>query len=214
MAYHYMLESFRALYGRLVTVQWHFGKGVDMPATNFHMSCEGLRQGDAPAAVYFNVLATRVYKKQLHVLDGRGVLFAVADDVKTLGPPEVIKEMAEGFSTLAWEEAGLTTQTVKNRIFVESFAQARWSHFVAVTPRNTLTELPVYDIPDGSELIDPFDPESDSVWTEVNGVNIIGTPLGSSSFVSGIEVVGDLLSCWKSFPRASVEGWILHSCGG
>jgi len=54
--------------------------------------------------------------KQLRVLDGRGVLFAVADDVKILGPPEVIKEMAESFPTLAWEEAGLTTQTAKNRI--------------------------------------------------------------------------------------------------
>ncbi len=46
------------------------------------------------------------------------MLFAVADDVKILGPPEVIKEMAEGFPTLAWEEAGLTTHTVKNTIFV------------------------------------------------------------------------------------------------
>jgi hypothetical protein len=56
------------------------------------------------------VLATRVYKKQLHVLDGRGVLFAVADDVKILGPPEVIKEMARDFPTLEWEEVGLTTK--------------------------------------------------------------------------------------------------------
>ncbi len=92
--------------------------------------------------------------------------------------------MAEGFPTLAWEEVGLTTQTVKNRIFVQSSAQARWSHFLAVTPRNSLTELPVHDIPDGSELTDPFDNESDRYWTEVNGVNILGTPLGSSSFVS------------------------------
>jgi hypothetical protein len=57
-----------------------------MPATSFHMSCEGLTQGDAPATIYFNVLDTRVYKKQLRILDGRGVLFAVADDVKILGP--------------------------------------------------------------------------------------------------------------------------------
>ena len=58
------------------------------------MSCEALRQGDAPATVYFNVMATRVYKKQLQILNGRGVLFAVADDVKILGPPAVIKELA------------------------------------------------------------------------------------------------------------------------
>jgi len=102
-----------------------------------------------------------------------------------LGPPEVIKELAEGFPTLAWEEAELTTQTVKNRIFVQSSAQTRWSHFIAVTPRNTLTELPVHDIPYGSELVDPFDHESDRIWNEESGVNILGTPPGSSSFVSG-----------------------------
>jgi hypothetical protein len=45
--------------------------------------------------------------------------------------------------------------------------------------------LPVHDIPDGSELVDPFDRESNRFWKEDNGVNILGTPLGSSSFVSG-----------------------------
>jgi hypothetical protein len=107
VAYHYMLESFRALYGKTVTVQWHYGNGAGRPPTSFHMSCEGLRQGDAPATVYFNVLAARIYRKQLQLLDGRGVLFAVADDVKILRPPEVVKELAEGFLALAWEEAGL-----------------------------------------------------------------------------------------------------------
>ena len=63
VAYHYMLESLMALYGKIITVHWHFGNGLDMLATSFHMSCEGLRQGDAPATVYFNVLAARVYKK-------------------------------------------------------------------------------------------------------------------------------------------------------
>ena len=52
-----------------------------MPATSFHMSCEGLGQGDAPTTVYFNVLAARFYKKQLLILNGRGILFVVADDV-------------------------------------------------------------------------------------------------------------------------------------
>jgi len=146
VAYHYMLESFRALYGKTVTVQWHVGNGPDRPATSFRMSCEGLRQGDAPATFYFNVLAARICRKQLRVLDRRGVLFVVADDVKILGPPEGIKEMAEGFPTLAWEEAGLTTQRDKNRIFVQHSAQANWKHFIAVTPRNSLTELPVHDI--------------------------------------------------------------------
>ena len=60
---YYMLESFRALYGKKATVEWHIGNGPDMIATSFHhLSCEELVQGDAPATVYFNVLATRVYK--------------------------------------------------------------------------------------------------------------------------------------------------------
>ena len=84
VAYHYMLESFRALYEKTVTVQWHFGNGPDRSPSSFHMSCEGLKQGDAPGTVYFNVLAARVYRKQLGILEGRGVLFEVADDVKLL----------------------------------------------------------------------------------------------------------------------------------
>ena len=45
--------------------------------------------------------------------------------------------------------------------------------------------MSVHDIIDGSELVDPFVHESDRIWREENGVNILGTPLGSSSFVSG-----------------------------
>jgi hypothetical protein len=117
-------------------------------------------------------------------LDGRGALFAVADDVKLLGPPEVTAEMAEGFPALSWEEAGLTTQTVKNRIYVQSSAQANWCRFLDLTPRNTQSELPVHDIPDGSERVDPFDPDSERVWVDENGVNILGTTLGTPAFVS------------------------------
>ncbi len=36
---------------------------------------------------------------------------------------------------------------------------------------------------DGSELSDPFDKESVRFWTEVNGINILGTPLGFGSFM-------------------------------
>jgi hypothetical protein len=34
----------------------------------------------------------------------------------------------------------------------------------------------VHDISDGSEPIDPFDLESDQIWIEANGVNLLGTP--------------------------------------
>ena len=98
------------------------------------MSVDGLRQGDAPATVYFNILVVRVYKKQLATLDGRGVLFAVVDDFRVLGPPEVIGEIVEAFPKVAWEEARLTTRTAKNKIFVQPSARSGWRMFLEFTP--------------------------------------------------------------------------------
>ena len=45
--YHYLLEVFKALYGKTVTPQWHYGDGPDRPPTSVHMSVDGFRQGDA-----------------------------------------------------------------------------------------------------------------------------------------------------------------------
>jgi hypothetical protein len=42
----------------------------------------------------------------------------------------------------------------------------------------------VHDIPDGSERVDPFDPDIERFWAEENGVNILGTPMGTPAFVS------------------------------
>ena len=61
--YHYLLESFKALYCKTVTPRWHYGDGPDRPPTSCHMSAYGMRQGDAPASVYFNILVARVYRK-------------------------------------------------------------------------------------------------------------------------------------------------------
>ena len=100
--YHYLLESFRVLYGKTVTPQWHYGDGPDPPPpTSCHTSMNGLRQGDAPATVYFNIMVPRVYMKQLATLDGRGVLSAIADDLRVLGPPEVIGEIVEASRKVA-----------------------------------------------------------------------------------------------------------------
>jgi hypothetical protein len=55
--------------------------------------------------------------------------------------------------------------------------------FFGVNPRNELYELTVHDIPDGSDKVDPFDQESERVWTEDDGKNILGTPLGSKQFM-------------------------------
>ena len=63
IVYHYLVESFRALYGKTVAPRWHCGDGPDRPPTSCHISVDGLRQGDAPATVYFNILVARVYRK-------------------------------------------------------------------------------------------------------------------------------------------------------
>ena len=139
--YHYLLESFRALYNTTLTPQWHYGDGPNRPPTSCHMSIDGLRQGYAPVTVYFNILVARVYRKQLATLDGRGVLFAVADDLRVMGPPEVIGEIVEAFPKVAWEEAGLTTQTAKNRICVQPSARNGWRSFLESTPRNSSLSL-------------------------------------------------------------------------
>ena len=40
------------------------------------------------------------------------------DDVKIAALPDVIDEIVDTFSDVAWNEAGLTTQVIKNRIYV------------------------------------------------------------------------------------------------
>ena len=124
--YHYLLEVFRSLYGKTLTPQWHYGNGPDRPPTSVHMSVDGLRQGDAPASIFFNILAARIYRKQLATLNGRGVLFAFVDDVKIAAPPTIIAEIVDSFAEVAWHEAGLVTQVVKNRIFVQPTARTGW----------------------------------------------------------------------------------------
>jgi hypothetical protein len=51
-------------------------------------------------------------------LDGRGVLFAIVDDVKIAASPDVIAEIVDSFSDVAWNKASLITQAIKNRIYV------------------------------------------------------------------------------------------------
>jgi hypothetical protein len=65
------------------------------------MSIDGLRPGDAPSMVYFNTPVARVYRKHLALPDGRGVLFAVADDLRILAPLAVIREVVEVFPETA-----------------------------------------------------------------------------------------------------------------
>ena len=102
------------------------------------MSIERLRQGDAPDTVCFNILVARVYRKQLALLDGRRVLFSIADDLRILAPSVVIGENVEAFPKVAREEAGLATQTAKNIIFAHPSARNGWLLFWSPLPATLL----------------------------------------------------------------------------
>ncbi len=128
-------------------------------------------------------------------MSGRGAIFAIADDVMILAPSVAIRELAESFAILAWEAAGLTTQIVKNRIFVQHSARATWGHYLNSSPRNSLTELPVHDIPDEVEMVDPFDLDRERIWPDEDGVNIMGIPFGSNLFVSSYLQGKGLKNC-------------------
>jgi hypothetical protein len=51
-------------------------------------------------------------------MDGRGVLFGLADDVNIACPPEVLREIVVKLPELVMSECGLTTQTTKITIYV------------------------------------------------------------------------------------------------
>jgi len=110
------------------------------------MSIDGLRQGAAPATVYFNILAARVYRKQLALPNSKGVLFAVADDLKILAPPTVIFEVVEVFPETAWEEAVLTAQTQKNKIYVQPTARNGWRQLLDSPPPATPLDLSKFSV--------------------------------------------------------------------
>jgi len=105
------------------------------------------------------VASAKVYMKQLAFLDGRGVLFAIDDDVKILAPPAVIGKIVEVFAEVAWAEAGLATQTVTDKIFVQPSAREVWRHFLEPTPRNPSLPLQIQCTPDESSVLDASDPD-------------------------------------------------------
>ena len=116
-------------------------------------------------------------------LNGRGVLFAIADDVKIAAPPNGIGEIVDSFADVDWHEAGLTTQVTKNKIYVQPTAREGWIQFLAKIPKNPLASLPIHDIHDGSFLTDPSDVLSTRQWIDEDGINVLGTPLGSPDFI-------------------------------
>ena len=105
------------------------------------------------------------------------------DDVKIAAPLAVIAEIVDTFSKVVWHEAGLSTQVVKNRIYVQPSAREGWCQLLDITPRDLAAALPIHDIPDGSFLTDPTDPGSARQWPKDDGINVLGIPLGSLDFI-------------------------------
>ena len=143
------------------------------------MSVDGFRQGGAPSSIFFNILAARIYRRQFATLDRRGVIFAIVDDVKIAAPPTAIAEIVDTFSGVAWNEAGLNTQAIENRIYVQPSAREGWALFLETTPRDPQASLQIHDILDGNFLSDPLDPDSKRLWHDADRINVLGTPLGT-----------------------------------
>jgi hypothetical protein len=167
------------------------------------MSIDGFRLGDAPASIFFNILAARIYIRQLATLNGRGVLFAIVDDVKIAAPLAVIAEIVDTFSEVAWHEAGLTTQVIKNKIYVPSSARAGWTEFLDSTPRDLTAALPINDIPNGSFLAYPSDVNNARLWPESDGSTCWAHTLGlrNSSRPISLEKISSIVSSLASYRR-------------
>jgi len=118
---HFLIQIFLCLYGDNCTPQWHFGNGPDHPPTSLHWSGDNLRQGETAANAFFNILVARLNRR---IIDGKGVLLGLADDVNIACPPEVLGEIATKLPALAMSECGLKTQATKNRVYVQPSARA------------------------------------------------------------------------------------------
>ncbi len=82
------------------------------------------------ANVLFNIVAARLYMAMTEIIGERGVLFAIADDVKIVGPPSILAEIVAQLLALAMSEAGLKTQAAKNRVYVPPFARESWLSYL------------------------------------------------------------------------------------
>jgi len=68
-------------------------------------------------------------------------------------------------------------------IFVQPSARNGRRRFLDSTPRDTSLTIQVHSIPDGNTLTDESDPDNFRQWPEDDGINILGTPLGSPAFI-------------------------------
>ena len=72
--------------------------------------------------------------------------------------------------------------------------------------RNEGTTPPVYDIPDGNYKLGPLDPDNKKMCAMNDGVNILGTHLGSPEFIA------DCLKCKVEKQTPPIVGF--HQGGG
>ncbi len=99
--------------------------------------------------MFFNILSARLYRAFMKILNGRGILLAISDDVKICCPPSVLAEVVGELPALAMSEVGLTTQASKNRMYVPPFARAGWVAFMEANLRcEDPNFLSLHDIPD------------------------------------------------------------------
>ncbi len=140
--------------------------------------------------MFFNILSAKLYRAFMKILNGRRILLAISDDVKICCPPSVLAEVVDKLPALAMSEAGLKTQASKNRVYVQPSARAGWVAFLEANPRSEdMNILSLHDIPDG-RLPEPVEfeeafyaPHQGPQWPDADGINILGTPLGSPAFV-------------------------------
>jgi hypothetical protein len=181
---------FLCMYGDTCTPQTHYGNGPDQAPTSIHWSGDGPRQGETVANVFFNILAARLYRAFMKVLNGRGIILAIADDVKICAPPSVLADIVDRLPALAMSEAGLTTQASKILVHVQPSARAGWIAYLDANPRSedrnilSIHDIPVGRLPSAKEFDEAFyDPCQGPSWPENDGIDIFGIPLGSPSFV-------------------------------
>jgi hypothetical protein len=85
---------------------------------------------------------------------------AIENHVMISATPVVIEEIVDVFAHISYHEAGLTTQEVKNRIYVQPSARSGWVQYMEAIPRDSEAPFPIYDIMDGSYLVDDIEPYS------------------------------------------------------
>ena len=68
-------------------------------------------------------------------------------------------------------------------IFVQPSAREGWIQFMEAIPRNPEAPLPIHDIPDGSYLENDLDLDNIRIRPTNDGINVMGTPLGSPEFI-------------------------------